>query len=78
MAKYIITASEISSGKTRYFEGYNDYGIVGEPRWGFDLNLAEKISALEVETERTLLIMLCPNLRIGKHRLNEYLKPKST
>lgn len=76
MAKYIIIAHEMNSAKTRYFEGYDDYGIIGEARWGFDSKSAKQISALEVETERLLLTMLCPNLVIDTIRLNEYWYPK--
>ena len=76
MAKYIIVASDWSAGPPRYFEGFNDYGIVGEPRWGLDPQSAVQFSALEVETERLLLVMLCPNLLIDSHRINEYFEPK--
>ena len=76
MAKYVIVAYEINRGKPRYFRGYDDYGVIGEVRWGFDSNSAKQINALEVETEWLLLIMLCPNLRIDKIRVDEYWCPK--
>jgi hypothetical protein len=76
MANYVIVAHELNHGKARYFQGYYDYGIVGEVGWVFDSSLAKQIGALEVETEWFLLIMLCPNSRIDKIRVDEYWCPK--
>jgi hypothetical protein len=58
MAKYIITADTLRMEKTRYFEGFDDCGCIGTVRWCLDVSSAKLINALEIETEKLLLVAL--------------------